>query len=81
MRVRNISKIILYHVKIDRKHIGKTIVVHNLKERCYRDVTPIVVCLLLYIIVFFLGTNTPQEGRHYNIIVYSHRTITIDCVS
>ena len=30
MRVRNISKIVLYHVKIHRKHIGKTIVVHNL---------------------------------------------------
>ena len=32
MRVRNISKIILYHVKIHRKHIGKTIVVHNLNH-------------------------------------------------
>ena len=31
MRVRNISKIVLYHVKIHRKHIGKTIVVHNLE--------------------------------------------------
>ena len=31
MRVRNISKIVLYYVKIHRKHIGKTIVVHNLK--------------------------------------------------
>ena len=30
MRVRNISKIVLYYVKIHRKHIGKTIVVHNL---------------------------------------------------
>ena len=31
MRVRNTSKIVLYYVKIHRKHIGKTIVVHNLK--------------------------------------------------
>ena len=31
MRVRNISKIVLYYVIIHRKHIGKTIVVHNLK--------------------------------------------------
>ena len=31
MRVRNISKKVLYYVKIHRKHIGKTIVVHNLK--------------------------------------------------
>ena len=36
MRVRNISKIVLYPMKIHRKHIGKTIVVHNLKgsNRC-----------------------------------------------
>ena len=35
MRVRNISKIVLllYYVKIHRKHIGKTIVVHNLEEK------------------------------------------------
>ena len=33
MRVRNISKIVLYYVKIHRKHIGKTIVVHNLNQR------------------------------------------------
>ena len=31
MRVRNISKIVLYYVVIHRKHIGKTIVVHNLE--------------------------------------------------
>ena len=35
MRVRNISKIVLYYV-IHRKHIGKTIVVHNL----YREIAP-----------------------------------------
>ena len=37
MRVRNISKIVLYYVIIHRKHIGKTIVVHNLKRRLYHD--------------------------------------------
>ena len=31
MRVKNISKIVLYYVKIHRKRIGKTTVVHNLK--------------------------------------------------
>ena len=36
MRVRNISKIVLYYVIIHRKHIGKTIVVHNL----YREIAP-----------------------------------------
>ena len=37
MRVREISKIVLYYVKIHRKHIGKSIVVHNLKEAMYLD--------------------------------------------
>ena len=32
MRVRNISKKVKCSVKIHRKHIGKTIVVHNLNE-------------------------------------------------
>ena len=32
MRVRNISKKVLYYVIIHRKHIGKTIVVHNLHD-------------------------------------------------
>ena len=31
MRVRNISKIVKSYMKIHRKHIGKTIVVHNLQ--------------------------------------------------
>ena len=31
MRVRNISIMVLCYVKIHRKRIGKTIVVHNLK--------------------------------------------------
>ena len=40
MRVRNISKIVLYYVKIHRKHIGKTIVVHNLKTDGLHCLTP-----------------------------------------
>ena len=36
MRVSNISKMVLYYVKIHMKHIGKTIVVHNL----YREIAP-----------------------------------------
>ena len=31
MRVRNISKKVKSYMKIHRKHIGKTIVVHNLQ--------------------------------------------------
>ena len=32
MRVRNISKKVEGYMKINRKHIGKTVVVHNINE-------------------------------------------------
>ena len=42
MRVRNISKIVLYYVKVHRKHIGKTIVVHNRQGPIWWGTPPMV---------------------------------------
>ena len=63
MRVRNISKIVLYYVKIHRKHLGKTIVVHNLN--CF------IKLMTLYILVTITANHIPRT-RHS--LVLSYRT-------
>ena len=57
MRVRNISKEVKSYMKIHRKHIGKTIVVHNLQY--------------MYTVYNMTTNHCLQESIFYACVVFS----------